>query len=314
MMARGMLIDIDHASQATVDDIVEHAGKKRGGYPLVSGHNGLRGDDRRNRHIHENTRTAAQYRAIAASKGVAGIGFGDATAQQFINEVRRALAVSPDLPINLGSDINGFVVMPRPEACKGANCVQYSAAFPKARMGNKEWDYNRDGVAHIGLFPDFLRKVELLGGRDIVDKLFTGAESVAVMWEQAEKVGKEVAAAMPEAFDTIVATIRTRSDDVRDGARAWVTVQLRSGDLPPVEITRLAKGEGALKRIEIDARRQIRPTDVVGVKVRHFSNDCFACARDYWDGSVELEGEAGQRIMRTPDFRIGHETKTFPRR
>lgn len=192
MMSRGMLIDIDHGSQKTVEDIIALAAAKPGSYPLVSGHNGLRDANARHQDIHENTRTVAQYRAIAMSKGVAGIGFGNATAQQFIRAVRHALAVAPGLRINLGSDINGFVMMPGPERCRGATCVQYSEKFPKAKMGIREWDYNQEGVAHIGLFPDFLRKVELLGAQDIVDMLFDGAESVAVMWEQAEKVGKSV--------------------------------------------------------------------------------------------------------------------------
>jgi microsomal dipeptidase-like Zn-dependent dipeptidase len=312
MMARGMLIDIDHGSQKTVDEIVHHANLKKGGYPLVSGHNGLRDDNPRNPDIHENTRTAGQYKAIVANHGVAGIGMGESTAQQFIASVRRAQAAAPGLRVNLGSDINGFVIMPGPEKCEGDKCVKYSAEFPKAKMGSKEWDYNTDGVAHIGLFPDFLRKVELLGGQDVVDQLFEGAEGVALMWEQAEKVSKEVKA--PATFDKIVVTVRTTVDDVRDGAQAWVTVQLKSGDLPEVEISKLAKGANSANRIEIATKAAISVTDVVGVKVRHHSNDCFACARDYWFGSVELEGEGGQAIMRTPDFKIGHETQQYKRK
>jgi microsomal dipeptidase-like Zn-dependent dipeptidase len=313
MMARGMLIDVDHGSQKTVDDIIAHTGARAGAYPLVSGHNTLRGDPA-SQDIHENTRTPAQYKAITGRKGVAGIGFGNSTALQFIGDVRRALAVAPGLPINLGSDINGFVVMPGPEPCKGAACVQYSEAFPRAQMGTKQWDYNLEGVAHIGLFPDFLRKVELLGGHDIVNKLFDGAEAVAVMWERAEKVGRQVTSSLPTAFDTIVVTTRTSNDDVRDGARAWVTVQLKSGDLPEVEISHLAKGTNTTRRVDIPVRRSIGPLEVLGVKVRHVSNECFACARDYWSGSLELEGKDGQQIMRTPDFTIGHETKEFTRR
>lgn len=244
MMAHGMIIDIDHGSQTTVDDIIDFADHE-GGYPLVSGHNGLRDNDRHNVEISENSRTAAQYRAIAAHKGIAGIGFGNSSAEKWIGAVRRALAAAPGLPINLGSDINGFVKMPHDAACHGATCVQYSASFPKAKMGRKEWDYNTEGVAHIGLFPDFLRKVELLHGEDIVDKVFEGAESVAEMWEQAEKDGRRVRTAQPATFDTIVATVRTTTDDVRDGARAWVTVQLRTGNLPEVEVTSLAKGANA---------------------------------------------------------------------
>lgn len=314
MMERGMIIDIDHASQRTADDIVAHAASKPGVYPLVSGHNGLRGDSATDPHVHENTRTAAQYQAIAAGKGVAGIGFGELTSEQFIQEVRRALKAAPGLPINLGSDINGFVVMPGPENCGGASgvpCVAYSDDFPKAKMGKKEWDYNTEGVAHIGLFPDFLRKVELRGAKDVVDKLFEGAEAVAVMWERAETVGKAVKAAAPTTFDSITAVIRTRDDDVRNGARAWVSIQLKSGNLPEVEISHLAKGANVVKQLEIPVKSAIKANDVVGVKVRHFSNDCFACARDYWNGQVELESEHGDPILKTPEFRIGHETKTF---
>jgi microsomal dipeptidase-like Zn-dependent dipeptidase len=313
MMARGMMIDLDHSSQQTVDDMIRFAAAKPGSYPLASGHNGLRDDARGNPNVTEKSRTTAHYKAIIASKGVAGIGFGNSSASEYILNVRKALGAAPGLAINLGSDINGFTVMPRPEKCEGATCVTYSAQFPKAKMGKREWDYNVDGVAHIGLFPDFLRKVELLGGNDIVDNLFEGAEHVAVMWEHAEQVGGKVKAARPSTFDSIVATVRVTDDDVRDGAQAWLTITLRSGDTAEVEITKLAKGANAANRIEIRLKSAISVGDVAGVKVRHFSNDCFACSRDYWNGTIELEGNAGQTIMKTPVFRIGHETQAFKR-
>ncbi|MCA9716657.1 MAG: membrane dipeptidase, partial [Myxococcales bacterium] len=135
MMALGMFIDIDHASQRTADDIIAYTGGKPGRYPVVSGHNGLRSDDRSNKHIHENTRTGAQYRAIAQRDGVAGVGFGDSTAPKFVANVRRVLAESPSIAINLGSDINGFVIMPKSDDCGVDGCVQYSESFPMARMG-----------------------------------------------------------------------------------------------------------------------------------------------------------------------------------
>jgi hypothetical protein len=45
LMRRGMLIDIDHMSERSVDDALDRARKfpSGWGYPLVSGHNGLRG-------------------------------------------------------------------------------------------------------------------------------------------------------------------------------------------------------------------------------------------------------------------------------
>jgi microsomal dipeptidase-like Zn-dependent dipeptidase len=312
MMSRGMLIDIDHGSQATVNAILTQTGNKPGGYPVVSGHNGLRGTS--GPEVHENTRTALQYQNIVAKGGIAGVGFGDSTARGFIEEVRRVLRVSPTLPINLGSDINGFVVMPKAENCKPDKCVKYDASFPMARMGTKTWNYNDDGVAHIGLFPDFLRAVENDGGRDVVNKLFDGAENVATMWERAESVGRKVKEAIPQTFTNIIATVKVTDDDVRGGARAWISIQLGATSLPEVEVTHLVtKGANTSGSVTIRLPQPSKVTDVTSVKVRHFSNDCFGCARDYWNGSVELDGDNGQKILKTPAFHIGHETQTHRR-
>lgn len=313
MMSLGMFIDIDHASQGTVNAILDLAKSKRGGYPIVSGHNGLRGVGDHSRH--ENTRTAAQYQSIAASGGVAGIGFGELTAEKFVRAVNGALAASPGLAVQLGSDINGFVVMPKAENCGTNRCVQYDpATFPMASTNGKSWNYNVTGVAHIGLFPDFLRHVESVrGGKQVVDALFDGAEKVAQSWEKAERVRRFAKTSASETFSTIVATIRTTDDDVRGGARAWVSVKLRSGSTRWVEVSKLAVGANASHSVRIPVGRAIRASDVAGVVVKHESNDCFGCARDYWNGSVEIAGDGGQELMATPVFRIGHESKTFNR-
>jgi microsomal dipeptidase-like Zn-dependent dipeptidase len=319
MMAKGMIIDIDHGSQNTVNAILSQAASKPGGYPVVSGHNGLRDNNpTRNNDIHENSRTAQQYKDIAARGGVAGIGFGDSNAKDWIKEVREVLAAAPNLPINLGSDINGFVVMPKAENCGTDRCVKYDASFPMAKWerpgSTKTWNYNTDSVAHIGLFPDFLRHVENEGGKDIVNKLFDGAEGVADMWERAESVGRKVKDAQPTTFNNITAIVRVTDDDVRGGARAWITIELKSGKLPEVEVTALVtKGGNTANTTTIRMPAATKPEDVVAVHVRHFSNDCFACSRDYWNGNVELEGDNGAKIMKTKDFRIGHETQSFKR-
>jgi len=313
MMRLGMVIDLDHASQLTADQILLHA-ERRGRYPIVSGHNSLRG---RGAHVHENTRTRSQYRAIARLGGVAGIGFGELTPEQFIAEVERASAAAPGLAVNLGSDINGFVVMPKPDRrkCPRTGCISYGPNFPMAKMGRKSWNYNTMGIAHIGLFPDFLRHLEgLRGGRRVVNRLFNGAESVAKMWERAQDTGRRFSTSATGKFSNAFATIRTLDDDVRNGARAWVTINYRGGKTREVEVSRQAKGNNRANRIKISMGRSLKATDILSVTVRHHSNNCFGCARDYWKGSVELEGENGEAIMKTPNFRIGHESKTFRRR
>jgi hypothetical protein len=199
MMNRSMLIDIDHMSQQTVTDTLALTAVTPSGepYPLASGHNGLRGGfesgtlGARQPDISENTRTPAQYRAITDRLGVAGVGWGDSNAADYLANVRKVLALNPRLSLNIGSDINGLVGQPSNLGC--TRCVTYSAAFPQARTGTRVWDYNVDGVAHIGLFPDFLRHVENIGGRDVVDTLFDGAEGIARMWEQSEHVMRRAA-------------------------------------------------------------------------------------------------------------------------
>jgi membrane dipeptidase len=65
MEARGMLVDVAHASAPTIDDILAMATR-----PVVASHTGLRG-------VADNVRnlTDAQARAIAATGGLLGIGF-----------------------------------------------------------------------------------------------------------------------------------------------------------------------------------------------------------------------------------------------
>jgi microsomal dipeptidase-like Zn-dependent dipeptidase len=183
LMRQGMLIDVDHMSQYTVDDTLTFAEHFHGGYPVASGHNSLRGPGQHDNN--ENKRTPEQYRRIAALGGIAGVGWGDSNAAKWLATVR---AVHDHIgAINLGSDINGLVAQPAPrDACKKTACVKYGNDFPQAKTGNRKWNYNTEGVAHIGLFPDFLRDVEQLGGKGEVEKLYAGAEGFAKMWEAAE--------------------------------------------------------------------------------------------------------------------------------
>ncbi len=117
MMKLGMIIDIDHMSQRMVGDVLAFTRSTPGGaYPLVSGHNGLRGSSG-----NENGRTDAQYREIAARGGLAGVGFGGSSARSFLRDAAAVAAITSGgkpLQITLGSDINGMVVMPRSPECQ----------------------------------------------------------------------------------------------------------------------------------------------------------------------------------------------------
>lgn len=182
MMAKGMLIDIDHMSQATANGTLTLA--QSHGYPIFSGHNRPRVGGERN----ENTRTKEQYEKIRELQGVAGIGWSGLSAGEYLERLRTVSRLAPGIALSLGSDINGLVMQPGPPGGK-----PLSRSMPVARTGRREWTYNVDGVANIGLFPDFLAHLEEdLGGAREVSALFDGAEAVARAWEKAEAASRKL--------------------------------------------------------------------------------------------------------------------------
>jgi microsomal dipeptidase-like Zn-dependent dipeptidase len=193
MMELGMLIDIDHMSQQTISDTFKFTGGVAGGpYPLMSSHSGPREGPTRG----ENSRTTEQYQELAKRGGVAGVGWGRTSPGQWGTVASSVNKLG--LSIGFGSDMNGFVIQPGPESCAKVACVTYSNQFSKATFGKtKTWDFNTDGMAHIGLFPDFLRAVETQGGAAVVNTLFDGAEGFAKMWERAEAAAAKIKAAGP---------------------------------------------------------------------------------------------------------------------
>ena len=63
----------------------------------------------------------------------------------------------------------------------------------RSTQGTRTWDYNTDGVAHYGMFADFLRDVRTLpanatmNGRQIVDdQMMYGADYFYRMWLKAD--------------------------------------------------------------------------------------------------------------------------------
>jgi microsomal dipeptidase-like Zn-dependent dipeptidase len=107
MEARGMLVDLAHASAATIDDVVAVATR-----PLVVSHTGVRGTCDNNRNLSDE-----QLRKIAAKGGVIGIGYWDAAtcggdARAVARAIRHAANVVGVGHVALGSDFDGAVTEP----------------------------------------------------------------------------------------------------------------------------------------------------------------------------------------------------------
>ena len=103
----GMVVDVSHASAATIDDVLALATR-----PLLVSHTGVRG-------VADNARNLSddQLRGIAATGGVIGIGFWDtATGGDDVASIARAIAYTADVAgvdhVALGSDFDGAVTVP----------------------------------------------------------------------------------------------------------------------------------------------------------------------------------------------------------
>ena len=110
--------------------------------------------------------------------------------------------------VGFGSDINGFAGLPTPrygsKACQGdyagydpesmsgrldyANARDYkNQLIGQYSFGNKTWDYNTDGFAHTGLYPDFLADLKTIGLTDAeLAPIFGAAEAYVRMWEKVD--------------------------------------------------------------------------------------------------------------------------------
>src|SRR3954454_19539541 len=81
---------------------------------------------------------------------------------------------------------------PRPGA---KNPVKYpfksfdgAVTIDKEKSGERTWDINTDGVAHYGLYPDWIQDLRMQAGNEIVDDMSKGAEAYLQMWERAQGV------------------------------------------------------------------------------------------------------------------------------
>jgi len=107
MEARELLVDVAHASAATIDDVLAMATR-----PVVASHTGVRGTCDNARNLSDD-----QVRGIAGTGGLIGIGFWDAaTGGGTAASIARAIRYTVDLVgaghVALGSDFDGAVPVP----------------------------------------------------------------------------------------------------------------------------------------------------------------------------------------------------------
>ncbi|GAB2742916.1 hypothetical protein [Nocardioides pakistanensis] len=93
--------------------------------------------------------------------------------------------------LGFGADINGLGAQGDPRGADAKNPVTYpftglgGVRIGKQVSGERVYDINVDGVAHYGLYPDWVEDLRKLAGDDIVQDLAKGAEAYLLTWERA---------------------------------------------------------------------------------------------------------------------------------
>ncbi|MEU4811341.1 peptidase [Nocardia fluminea] len=173
MIDRGFLIEVDHLSEATAEEVMTIVEKR--GYPgVVSSH----GWD-------SPTTTERVYAAGGFATPYAG---GPASFVQAWRAARALPRPAGEFGFGFGSDMNGIAGQGGP---LGTGTVGYpfvshdgAVTFDRERWGERVFDINTDGTATYGTYADWLEAVRVLGGPDIMADLFRGAEVYLRLWDQ----------------------------------------------------------------------------------------------------------------------------------
>jgi microsomal dipeptidase-like Zn-dependent dipeptidase len=86
----------------------------------------------------------------------------------------------------------------RPRLPYTGTMYRTEAPFVRSRAGRREFDFNTDGLAHVGMLPDFIRDLVHVGLTDAqMDPLFSSAEAFLRMWETCETRAEALTAGEP---------------------------------------------------------------------------------------------------------------------
>lgn len=185
MMRLGMIIDIDHMSQKSINDALALAERPENRYPLNMGHNGIRERGGKEREAQRES-----VGRLAALGGVFGVGTADTEAPIFIEAYNKAWSAMGGKSVAMGTDVNGMEPLPKKSA--GLNTADFYNGFSKCQTGNRTWDYTQEGVAHYGLMADFMRDIRMRNNQ-VYENLMGSAEYFARMWEKCDERSRVIA-------------------------------------------------------------------------------------------------------------------------
>jgi hypothetical protein len=91
-----------------------------------------------------------------------------------------------------GADLGGLSHQPD-KAKQGAITYPFKGydgkvSFGRQVTGNRTFDFTKEGVAHYGLYADWLEDLRRVGGQRFADDMWAGAEAYLQMWERASGI------------------------------------------------------------------------------------------------------------------------------
>ncbi|MGO1165032.1 MAG: discoidin domain-containing protein [Janibacter sp.] len=177
MMDRGLMVELDHQGVKSAKRTMEILEAE--GYPgVLSSHSWM--DKHFTERIYKLGGFITQYGHDARS---------------FVEEGAKEHPVREqyDVGYGFGMDMNGFGGTPPPRDDAEEKPLKYPFApkvgkgtIDRQVTGQRVWDYNRDGVAHYGMIPDWIEDMTTIGGADgqqVVEDLTRGPESYLRTWQ-----------------------------------------------------------------------------------------------------------------------------------
>lgn len=186
MVDRGIMIETDHTGTLARKRMLDIAQERH--VPVLSGHTGTISDARDSKRILKVGGVISRLPDKPAPVAVAFI-------HELIAAYTEVNGTTDGLGTGLGSDINGIHVQAAPRSDVATNPLKYpfksfdgNVSFDKQITGQRVFDLNTDGVAHYGLFPDYIADMQRSeGGEEAVKYLFRSAEAYLRAWERAEQ-------------------------------------------------------------------------------------------------------------------------------
>lgn len=298
LMSKGMIIDIDHMSLAAYQDTVALAGAAS--YPVISSHTGFvdisRGHKRHESNLTgaqvEQIRQMGGMVALILNQGkqdeidtwrgqhqtVVEHHLGN-TSETWAQAYLYACEQMRGGPVGFGTDFNGMICPtgPRfgPDAGAGGSDVQIGPNNPvqypftalasgqemnRSEVGNRTLTINDDGLAQIGLLPDFIADLQAIGLSDAdLDPLLRSAEGYIQLWEKAER--NRLAPIEDVRCRALRAVLAERRETVRRKQAEKAAARLPSGK---PDLAEIAVIQAEIDELNVEIRDLERERSAIG--------------------------------------------------